>query len=429
MVQENIDLIVNVEGLNTLQKFSGTLSQLTNKAKLLTKQSQAMNRQFDFFNDTLRKANRAGVSRLFGDMSAQTKTFSERLQRLTGPFLSLLFFGMQLQRTFTGALKSIFEGYKKAIPESAKFNQETNRLSANWEFFKFQLADALAQSPLFTQFIGFLIEMLKKLQALSPETKKWLTVTLALGAAFGLSLFVIGQIGLAIPGLILLAEGFAAAWGFVTAAIGLTQGAVLALFDTTTVFGAEIAALAAPWLGVIALIGLLGFAWVKFVDKFKDGVGLITDDWTDYIVIFVGAFVNGVAQIGLTILQLQTLWLDFFANTLKAGIKFAKFLGDAIAAALDPTKTVKDEFDEFFDDIKDLFGNPKNYGLTSGLQALKDEISLATLDLTKEFTNPAEPTQNVQNNYTVVTLDEAIASGALTAEGAEALRNLGVTGF
>ena len=41
---------------------------------------------------------------------------SQEVIRFNGNLLSLLFFGMAMKQVFMGALKSIYEGYKKIIP-------------------------------------------------------------------------------------------------------------------------------------------------------------------------------------------------------------------------------------------------------------------------------------------------------------------------
>jgi len=204
--QKNIDININANTTG-LKKGNETLKR---SEKLLLKiqaiaNKSSLKKLFEPLKDAPIPQFNVQISRtqkILNSINKRTKAWSETLQSLTGPFLSLLFFGMMLQQLFTGALKAVFEGYKKAIPEANKFNVLTNKLSANWEFFKFQLADALANSALFQRFIEFLVNSLKWLQQLSPETKKWLGFGLAVGAAFGFILFVVGQVGLGLQGLI-----------------------------------------------------------------------------------------------------------------------------------------------------------------------------------------------------------------------------------
>jgi len=118
-----------------------------------------------------------------------------------GSALSTLFFGMAIKNTFEGALKSIFGGYKKIIPASSEFNKSTTRLSANWEFFKFQLADALTQSPLFQKFIGYTIELVQSFQKLPTAMKEGIVWAMVLGAVLGSFLLVKSVVRLGLAGI------------------------------------------------------------------------------------------------------------------------------------------------------------------------------------------------------------------------------------
>jgi methyl-accepting chemotaxis protein len=199
------------------------------------------------------------------DLEAQTKRNntafaafwqSSRMGALgfNGTLLSLLFFGMEMKRVFGGALRSIFDGYKKIIPESHKFNVMTTKLSANWEFFKFQLADAMANSKLFQRFIQFLIQIIQKFQGLGENTKVVLVSLLAIGVALGGILFTVGVWGM----------GMAAISDMVTATtlgFGKMGGAVKGISFAKFVKGGLILA------AVAGAIYLAKSAFDKFADS------------------------------------------------------------------------------------------------------------------------------------------------------------------
>lgn len=325
------------------------------------------------------------------DMSVQTVKFN-------GNMLSLMFFGMQLQKTMTGALTSIFEGYKKIIPESAEFNKLTTQLSANWEFFKFQMASALANSPLFTTFIQFIITAIKWLQALPEPVKTFLGFLMIITAGLGAIAFTVGVWALGMGSIINIASTISIGIsGIVTAtkAWAIANGSVTA----------SVLTMYAAWLlPITAILGIM-YLWKKLVDKFGLDVGLMAKSWKDYVIIFVGAFLNGVVQIIGSIVQLGTFFIDFFINVGKAAVKFGQGLADVIAAALDPTRTVKDAFSKMFDDIKKQFMDPKNYSLTAGVQNIKDKLSAETLKITQDLVNtPAanNSTPSTTNNIIVM---------------------------
>jgi len=119
-----------------------------------------------------------------------------------GAMLSLMFGGMAMQRFAGGALTSIFETYKKLIPESDQFNVATTRLAANWEFFKFQLADAFAKSPLFQILIAAAITLLQWFKKLNPEIQSFIVIFLGITTITGAILIVIGTMSLLLASII-----------------------------------------------------------------------------------------------------------------------------------------------------------------------------------------------------------------------------------
>lgn len=338
---------------------------------------------------------------------------STEVVRFNGNLLSLLFFGMEMKRIFGGALKSIFEGYKKAIPENHRFNQLTTQLSANWEFFKFQLADALAQSPFFQKFVNIAIKILRVFKSLPTPVKELIGWLLVIGAILGGVLMAVGVIGLGVTSLINL---WAAMSG--SKAIGAVVAGIKAI--KTKIGAATIASkgFVATWALPIAAVLLLGYLWKKFVDKFGSDIGLQTDQWWEYIVVFVGAFVNGIATIGLAILKIPGFFLDVMVNILKAAGDFAKSIADMVAAAFDPRKTVKDQWDTFLSEQITRFSNPDNYGIVTGLDAVRDKISAATLSVTSDLVNKNNQPQQSDEGTTLIVVNNgvqgAVDEGVLT---------------
>lgn len=172
---------------DTRQTLTVVSRYIDNASSKLTKTSQQINavrnitqqagQQFTQFRDTV------------GNVMNKA---SEEVVKFNGNMLSLLFFGMELQRRAKAAFSALFEGFKKVIPEGHKFNQLTNRMSANWEFFKFQLARALTQTKLFTSFTKQVINLIKQLQQLPKPVKAFIAALLPITAAIGGILMMIG---------------------------------------------------------------------------------------------------------------------------------------------------------------------------------------------------------------------------------------------
>lgn len=193
----------------------------------LAKDAVVMNRQIDTMNVNLKKTQ-IQTSRI-GRIWEQSKN---GVFGFNGALLSTLFFGMEMQRIFGGALKGIFEGYKKIIPESHMFNIETTRLAANWEFFKFQLADALSNSPLFKILIGLTINLIKWFQGLSEETKTFIVISLGILTVIGAFMLYVSIIGLGIAGLgdlAIAAQGVGSVFGAISTPLLLVASLLLIL--------------------------------------------------------------------------------------------------------------------------------------------------------------------------------------------------------
>jgi len=151
-----------------------------------------------------------------------TKFFREgeiSANRFDMRMLSILFLGMQMQRTFGGFLRSITNTFLKAGDNTSALSQSTTRLGAAWEFFKFSLFDAL-NTPFFISIIDGVINLIDWFSQLPVEVKiaiDAILVSLALLGAGATAWVLIRGAGAAIWG----AGGF---WA-VDAAAGLGTSA------------------------------------------------------------------------------------------------------------------------------------------------------------------------------------------------------------
>jgi len=306
-----------------------------------------------------------------------------------GNMLSLLFFGMEMNRVFTGALKSIFESYKKLIPEQSEFNILTTRLAANWEFFKFQLADVFANSDFFKVLIQYAINLVQWFQQLSPKTKEIVVQFMLWGAVIGFLLEKIAVMWLGLSSLynILKVMGAAKIWGLFSNLAKLSFAVLIGDFKSVKEILTQIGVLKAwnkfkdlakiafdgvitglkkigeiittkmlpplktfllRWGGFIALLVITSYLWKKFVDRYLADVGLMADDWYDYVTMFVVSFAGGYEKIGSTFFATLMQMAHYLTN-------FVKFAKNALLAIFDPDYTVKDAWQEFLDDAQKIY--------------------------------------------------------------------------
>jgi len=78
-------------------------------------------------------------------------------------FLSLLFGGMALQRTFGGLFKTLNEGYKKLAGDNSEYLRSTEKLGGAFTFLKYTIFDAFANNSMVKVFMSKITEGLLKL--------------------------------------------------------------------------------------------------------------------------------------------------------------------------------------------------------------------------------------------------------------------------
>jgi len=133
------------------------------------------------------------------------KTFDSGFQRATKSasifdmrLLSIMFMGMQLQRTFGGVLRSITNTFMNVEGNQSMLAKGVTGLRASWEFLKFSIFNALDQ-PVIHQFIESVIDAVNWVSKL---INKHPALGTAIIAAFGVlaiggaALMTIGQFAL-----------------------------------------------------------------------------------------------------------------------------------------------------------------------------------------------------------------------------------------
>lgn len=125
------------------------------------------------------------VERLQRELRLSNLEVSKLRQNTKGfsfDFLTLLFAGMMLQRTFGGMFKSIIDSYKKAAGMNSQFNRSVLKLSANFEFLKFSIANAL-NSPFVINAIEWFTDRLAQLADILADNPEFANIIIGVVAA------------------------------------------------------------------------------------------------------------------------------------------------------------------------------------------------------------------------------------------------------
>lgn len=359
-----------------------------------------------------------------------------------GALLSTLFFGMEMQRIFGGAISSIFEGYKKIMPEASSFNILTTRLSANWEFFKFQLADALANSPLFQRLIGFAIGLLQAFQRLPESVKTFIVASMAIAAVIGAFMLYASVIGLGIAGLKDLAAGMKAVGLSITnlpkmpllAGAAVIAGVALLAksmndFHNSSELGAEAGKnMKKNWMDTINSIFsplMEGLGNTSFEIKNMNEWWLIIGVTVHNMVTIFGALIDMIVAVARIMINFVTMVLRPFANGFKntMGAIYSLITGDFVGAWDSAKKLVTGIFDGMGTDFMDMvdamgtgvdnitnkLGNLQGYG--PALDAYRAEIEMSTSNAGASGSGGT-----TVNNTNIMMMTDALANGTITNE-------------
>lgn len=91
-------------------------------------------------------------------INAQMTALHTKQMRKMGAMFGLLFGGMQLQRFSDSIVRFVLPAMDKLENYQSRGVKQINALNASWEFFKFQMFEALTQTPLFQNFVELLIK-------------------------------------------------------------------------------------------------------------------------------------------------------------------------------------------------------------------------------------------------------------------------------
>ena len=124
--------------------------------------------------------------------AALFKTKQKNARRFKAEYLSIMFAGMQLQRTFGGLFKQLISNYKEFTKESVTpLSESLIRLEANWKFLKFALLDAA--EPLIKPIADFFANLAISVSKMNPETLSSLVGVIGGLALLGGLAFTFGQ--------------------------------------------------------------------------------------------------------------------------------------------------------------------------------------------------------------------------------------------
>jgi hypothetical protein len=280
---------------------------------LYVKNAVKANKQIDIAAQGFERLNygadaaRKHATKMFADMDKKAKSMK---MSLMGVGFGLLFQGMAIQRFFGGLARSMIETYSLAMGQNSTFANGINMLSGAWEFLKFSIMDALAETGMLDWVIEKVIGLVNWFGTLSPTARVAIGVMVAMGVVLGTVSVIAGQFALSLLAMIEV--------------VSLVKAISFApLLAKVTAFGTASWAAMAPWLLfgalIAAVIGIAAFALIR-ARKY-------TVDWGDAFELMGWSTIRLVQLMIKTFIGLMDP-VTMFVNTLIAGYNvWAKMKG------------------------------------------------------------------------------------------------------
>lgn len=176
----------------TLQHWSGKLNRnMVDLERGLKMQGLAVNkagRVYSTYTGQIQKTSTA-----MKKASLMTRGFKMEL-------LSVMFFGMLLQRVFMGLMRTGVEAMMKITEGQTQAGQTVLQLSAAFQFLKFTVGEAIGTA--LTPFIDTIVGVIDAISNWIEQNPELFTTLLMVGAAVGTLMFAFGTLGLGIDGVV-----------------------------------------------------------------------------------------------------------------------------------------------------------------------------------------------------------------------------------
>ena len=197
--KQNKDIIVQNAWLKRfgvqIDQTTGSYMQLKNGAEATTEQMANIKKASPQFMAFSKNVERSGHQMKKLGLEAENE-----VGRFKMYYLSVMFFGMQLQRTFGRMATQSMQSFMKINEGSSEAGQGMMVLNAAMETMKYTLGEAIAQALL--PFIPAIIDIITWIVDLIDKTGALIPGIVLFGLALGGAMFFIGQFGLGISGII-----------------------------------------------------------------------------------------------------------------------------------------------------------------------------------------------------------------------------------
>jgi len=254
----------------------------------------------------------ASLEKSTKNIEKSTWKIKDNVKKIDFGFLSLIFAGMQLQRTFGGFLTQAIQGFLNFSGKQNNANKGVLRLTSAWEYLKFRVGQAFTESPLIEALIKGLTNLLNSLANSDGAVNTITTLVVAL-AALGAVLSFLGAF-------ITLQMGLAAVGKGVLAVIGVFTWLYETLLLVIYAFGGiEAVAVATKVLPVI-------LGWIGGLLSFILVMGLLTQK--------TGSIKNAFIELGFAVATIFATLGDIIISSIVTPLQYIVLAVNNVMSAL-----------------------------------------------------------------------------------------------
>jgi len=276
------------------------------------------------YKDFVKRMNKASSSlkrfqlslkKVHTPMNNLSKKFKSLTKGFQGWALSIMFFGMAIQRVFMGIIRKSFGVFNEVMSTTEGAISNISLLSANFEYLGFVIGSALNSA--LAPFMDTIINVVATIAEWVEQNPKLTAGLLLAGAAIGYFLMVTGMVVLGIIGLV-------QAWGVLS---GIWVAGVKVIAAIGAALGIHVGVVL---LLIVAIVMLLYAAWKSNFGNIQEFTKAIFQNiWTTVSSVF-GSIFKALSSLMKSMTALMEGRTDeFFGYLLQA----LSFLGEALVKA------------------------------------------------------------------------------------------------
>jgi hypothetical protein len=266
---------------------------------------------------------------------------------MLGLGLSMLFTGMAAKRMGETILRSLTTAFITARDEGDFFVNQLLSIQASFEFLKFAIFDAFAQTDLFLNIVDFLVSMNQSLGEFiskNPQVAAMIVIFSGLAVVVGTVAMAFGQLSLLATGLGIKLGALVATLGFITVALAAIVFIVMSdLNPSLKIFLVFLA-------GVAIALKLIGVgAMTLFANPLILALAVVMGGFIA-LVHKLGGVGNAFKGLGLFIIQILAGVVDFImdvvinaVNLVIAGIRLAIAAANKLGANIQQVQFIEKE--------------------------------------------------------------------------------------